>query len=433
MKKRLIIYFSIIALTALAAWAPDAGAYSNFGATAIGEMPTHCKVCHTNTFEGGTRNINHIIHSDAVGGSCGVCHAPGLTVPPTLDQCVQCHVPEGLREHHRNAGVSTCNGAVECHPDLELALPEDTIPPGYTDGTDPVATIALDPCDGSEERFGPNEPFSDGSFTVSLDNDGDLCYDGADSDCGGTDVTCDDIDDDCDGEIDEDYIAGGECDTGEPGICAAGTLSCTVGVEACDPDNVPVVEVCDGLDNDCDGVVDNDIATTPTTCGVGECASTGVMECQDGTMVDTCVEGNPSAEICDDGLDNDCDGLTDGADTMGCPPAGPCEGFVPKDTTCGIGECASTGMTTCTEVDGQAVIGDTCAPGDPSPEVCSDGADNDCDAEVDCGDPDCDRDSACPVDVKKNTLCHKGKNTISVNADAVPAHLAHGDTLGACP
>jgi hypothetical protein len=30
------------------------------------------------------------------------------------------------------------------------------------------------------------------------------------------------------------------------------------------------------------------------------------------------------------------------------------------------------------------------------------------------------------------TLCHKGKNTISVGAPAVPAHLAHGGTIGAC-
>ena len=33
----------------------------------------------------------------------------------------------------------------------------------------------------------------------------------------------------------------------------------------------------------------------------------------------------------------------------------------------------------------------------------------------------------------KVTVCHKGKNLISLPANAVPAHLAHGDTLGACP
>ena len=34
---------------------------------------------------------------------------------------------------------------------------------------------------------------------------------------------------------------------------------------------------------------------------------------------------------------------------------------------------------------------------------------------------------------KKVAVCHKGKGSISVSANAVPAHLAHGDALGACP
>jgi len=38
-----------------------------------------------------------------------------------------------------------------------------------------------------------------------------------------------------------------------------------------------------------------------------------------------------------------------------------------------------------------------------------------------------------PIPLKKVTMCHKGKHSISASANAVPAHLAHGDTLGACP
>jgi hypothetical protein len=34
---------------------------------------------------------------------------------------------------------------------------------------------------------------------------------------------------------------------------------------------------------------------------------------------------------------------------------------------------------------------------------------------------------------KKVTICHKGKNTISVGKPALKAHLKHGDTLGPCP
>ncbi len=64
----------------------------------------------------------------------------------------------------------------------------------------------------------------------------------------------------------------------------------------------PVPEVCDNLDNDCDGTTDN----FPTACGVGQCARTGT--CTAGS--NSCTPGAPATEICD-GLDNNCDGVTD--------------------------------------------------------------------------------------------------------------------------
>ncbi|HKB08076.1 MAG TPA: MopE-related protein [Candidatus Polarisedimenticolia bacterium] len=63
-------------------------------------------------------------------------------------------------------------------------------------------------------------------------------------------------------------------------------------------------ELCDALDNDCNGSVDG----FPTSCGVGPCARTGV--CSAG--VDSCLPGPPSAETCD-GVDNNCDGIRDNA------------------------------------------------------------------------------------------------------------------------
>jgi len=131
----------------------------------------------------------------------------------------------------------------------------------------------------------------------------------------------------------------------------------------CDDTNAVInpgaVEICDGKDNNCNGTVDDGIASTPTTCGVGVCASTGQSTCQGGKMVDTCTAGTPQTEgpfgslTCGDSLDNDCDGKTDAADAscvQACVPStevcdgkdNDCdgqidEGLTSTPTTCGVG------------------------------------------------------------------------------------------------
>jgi hypothetical protein len=140
----------------------------------------------------------------------------------------------------------------------------------------------------------------------------------------------------------------------------------------CDDNNDQVkpgfAEVCDGLDNDCDGAVDEDYVPMITTCGIGACISAGETSCVGGAEVDSCVPRTPAPDdaICN-GIDDDCDWVVD-------------EEYAPTPTTCGVGVCSSTGTKTC--VSGTEV--DSCVPGTPSPEVC-DGADNDCDGVMDDG------------------------------------------------
>lgn len=168
MSKHVRIWCRVIAVLVFAAWAPNAGAYSDFGGSGA-----NCKKCHTE-FVGGPGDTEHDAHSAGIPGGCATCHGAALNVPALLTDCVKCHLQAGLVAHHQNASVPVGPpDCANCHPGL-IPAPENTVPPGY-------AGTGLDPCDGSEEGFT--------SFTVSLDNDGDLDVDGADSDCGATTTT----------------------------------------------------------------------------------------------------------------------------------------------------------------------------------------------------------------------------------------------------
>jgi MYXO-CTERM domain-containing protein len=154
---------------------------------------------------------------------------------------------------------------------------------------------------------------------------------------------CDGVDNDCDGTVDEDLTR--TCTS----ACGTGTEVCVDGAWTdCDAP-MPGVEVCDGVeDEDCDGSVDEGCycvtgSTQPCGTDVGECVF-GTQECIDGVW-EECEGGLwPRSEVCD-GLDNDCDGTAD------------------DDAVCGPGEIC---------IDGECVL-----QHEPIPEVVPDAGPND--------------------------------------------------------
>jgi hypothetical protein len=176
---------------------------------------------------------------------------------------------------------------------------------------------------------------------------------------------------------------------------------------ACNPTGIPE-NICNGDDDDCDEEIDEEFVTTPSTCGVGECASSGQIQCINGLVEDTCASlpaPEPSESTCDDNKDNDCDGATDTAD-QDCGGTTACSAYMDKglcnnDPNCEWGGSPHNGM--CQD---KAVCSTT-----EEPEItCNDGVDNDCDGLTDCADTaDCGNEAVCQIDCSVYTtrnLCN---------------------------
>ena len=270
-------------------------------------------------------------------------------------------------------GVGACaaTGTTSCVSGAVL----DSCAPGTPAASDATCDGIDDDCSGAVDEDYVATPTACGVGACAATGT-TSCVSGAvlDSCAPGTpaasDATCDGIDDDCSGAVDEDYVAVTSCFL--PGACAAGNVpsSCSGGTETGCRTGTPAANdgSCDGIDNDCSGAVDEDYASIPTACGVGACAATGTTSCVSGAVLDSCAPGTPAAsDATCDGIDDDCSGAVD-------------EDYASIPTACGVGACAATGTTSCVS----GAVLDSCAPGTPAAsDATCDGIDNDCSGAVD--------------------------------------------------
>ena len=257
-------------------------------------------------------------------------------------------------------------------------------------------------CDSNVKTV-PIEPAAE--VVTDLDGDG---YSENDGDCDdsdgsvniGADETCDGIDNNCDGDVDEGVLTPFYADADGDGFGNAQYIE-----EACDSpegyvpngndcddtraDIYPSAdEICDGIDNDCNDLVDDGLGLVmyqdADFDGFGD-PDFVVEGCQDepglSGIAGDCNDSNPAlnpdaAEACDE-LDNNCDGMVD---------EGVQETYYLDADADGFGDLNSI-EEACSRPAGYSENSDDCDDGDsevsPSASEVCDGIDNNCDSLID--------------------------------------------------
>jgi hypothetical protein len=332
---------------------------------------------------------------DSKSGLGGFCEADG-----------DCESGLECRENVCSEPLVNCEPP--CNPDVEYCYQLECVVIADPDDKDGDGSLVGEDCDDFDRTVHPGSyEYCDGidnDCDDVVDQDCPPCSDGDSRPCGSdvgectegtqtcaagmwepcsvagpTQEKCDGKDNDCDGLTDEvcpcedgeEYPCGGS-----RGECVTGTQVCTEGVwPGCMNGSLPAdFEVCNGVDDDCDGLTDEGFDLGVECAGRGECEA-GVRECA-GDLEIICStwpgasQDQSTAELCD-GLDNDCDELTD-------------EDFLVGEACQGAGECGP-GVFECADLDNARCSSD---PGGSQyagvDELC-DGKDNDCDGETDEG------------------------------------------------
>jgi len=334
-------------------------------------------------------------------GQFGSCARPGTIVCSADERGTECNAPDGSG----SSTVETCNLADD---DCDDKVDEGLV---CTCAGQELCNDLDDDCDGNVDEgtipgVGTTCGISIGECETGtiqcVDQDATVGNGNASLECVGAigpvqPDLCDGDDNDCDTLVDEDFAQ--QCYTGTSGcvsdgsggfncqgICKSGTLECNMGVVgACTGQVTPGVETCNGVDDDCDGTVDED--WMPDTNGnqlgavcdngdLGACFATGVWACNtampSGALVCTAPTISSGTEICN-GSDDDCDGSTD--EMLGSPIGDTCGavGCMP-----GLLTCVDPDMNPLTENSEIQCVGTMGG----SAEVCN-GVDDDCDVTID--------------------------------------------------
>jgi hypothetical protein len=297
---------------------------------------------------------------------------------------------------------------------------------------------ALDICDGFDQNCNTIID-EDPDFIWYHDADRDGYTNDAD-----TQITCTDPD-----GTDIEWVQTptiNDCDD-DPSVCG----------EDCYPNN-PALDTCDGFDQDCDTIFDEEpdtiwyhdadgdgytnISDTQVRCddpdGVftnwvpdpttNDCADTDGPDANcNGMHGSSCSPGLVGTDLCD-GADNDCDVTTpDGFDELSY--GDPCDGAADSDL-CEEGTIAcdsASSLLYCTDTTGDSTEGPF---GDPT---CTDNIDNDCDGLQDQADKNCTRIVYRSVGINGGNLAANRMVTISgpnaVFNDIMPANVGVGDVL----
>ena len=312
--------------------------------------------------------------------ACGACDAVPVEVCDNMDNDCDGRTDEGMLNACGACGAApaeVCNGRDE---DCDGRVDE-----GVTNACGACGDVPTEECNQQDDDC-------DGRVDEGVSN--------ACGECGVVPVEqCNQVDDDCDNRIDENAQGtGGGCSGGvgacqRNGVmtCSDGAISCAVNIGAASP------EVCNTIDDDCDGQTDEGHVCTELCNGRDDDQDGRVDE----GVLNVCGEcGAVPSERCD-GVDNDCDGATDEGllnqcGACGVVPAEVCdgqdndcdnatdEGFANLGQPCsvGVGECLATGTNRCA-ANGRGV---ECSArvSSSEAEIC-DGLDNDCDGSPDEG------------------------------------------------